>query len=61
VLKLVVRDGLKLVVIGVAVGLIGAFALTRLMATLLFGVTATDVVTYASVALTLVAVALAAC
>jgi putative ABC transport system permease protein len=61
VLKLVVRDGLKLVVIGIVVGLLGAFALTRLMTTLLFGVTATDAVTYASVAVTLVAVALAAC
>ena len=61
VLKLVVRDGLQLVVIGVAVGLIAAFALTRLMTTLLFGVTPTDVLTYASVALALVAVALAAC
>jgi ABC-type antimicrobial peptide transport system permease subunit len=61
VLKLVVRDGLKLVVIGIVVGLLGAFALTRLMTTLLFGVTATDAITYASVAVTLVAVALAAC
>jgi putative ABC transport system permease protein len=61
VLKLVVRDGLKLVVIGVAVGLVGAFMLTRLMTTLLFGVTPTDVVTYATVALTLIGVALAAC
>ena len=58
VLKLVVRDGLKLVVIGVAVGLIGAFMLTRLMSTLLFGVTPTDLVTYATVALTLTGVAL---
>ena len=61
VLKLVVRDGLKLVVIGVVVGLLGAFMLTRLMSTLLFGVTPTDVVTYATVAFGLVSVALAAC
>ena len=61
VLKLVVRDGLKLVVIGVAVGLLGAFMLTRLMSTLLFGVTPTDVVTYAAVAFVLIGVALAAC
>ena len=61
VLKLVVRDGLKLVAIGIAVGLVGAFMLTRLMTTLLFGVTPTDVVTYAIVALGLVGVALAAC
>jgi putative ABC transport system permease protein len=61
VLKLVVRDGLKLVVIGVIVGLAGAFMLTRLMTTLLFGVTPTDVVTYGTVALGLIAVALLAC
>ncbi|HEX5835119.1 MAG TPA: ABC transporter permease [Pyrinomonadaceae bacterium] len=61
VLKLVVRDGLKLVVIGVAIGLAGAFMLTRLMSTLLFGVTPTDIVTYATVALALIGVALAAC
>lgn len=61
VLKLVVRDGLKLVVIGVVVGLLGAFMLTRLMTMLLFGVTPNDVATYAIVALGLIAVALAAC
>jgi putative ABC transport system permease protein len=61
VIKLVVRDGLKLVLIGVGIGLAGAFALTRLMATLLFGVTPTDAVTYATVALGLVVVALIAC
>jgi putative ABC transport system permease protein len=61
VLKLVVRDGLKLVLIGVGVGLVGALLLTRLMTTLLFGVTATDAVTYVTVALALVVVALIAC
>lgn len=61
VLKLVVRDGLKLVVIGVAVGLAGAFLLTRLMSTLLFGVTPTDVITYTTVAGILLGVALFAC
>lgn len=61
VIKLVVRDGLKLVLIGVGVGLAGAFALTRLMTTLLFAVTPTDVVTYAVVAVGLVVVALIAC
>ena len=61
VIKLVVRDGLKLVLIGVGVGLAGALALTRLMTTLLFGVTPTDTVTYATVALGLVLVALIAC
>ena len=61
VLKLVVRDGLKLVVIGVVVGLVGAFMLSRLLTTLLFGVKPTDLITYATVALGLIAVALAAC
>jgi len=61
VIELVVRDGLKLVLIGVGVGLAGAFALTRLMATLLFGVTPTDAITYATVAFGLVFIALLAC
>ena len=61
VLSLVVRDGLKLVLIGIGVGLVGALLLTRLMTTLLFGVTATDAVTYVTVALGLIAVALVAC
>ena len=61
VLNLVVRDGLKLVLIGIVVGLGGALLLTRLMTTLLFGVTATDAVTYVTVALGLVIVALIAC
>jgi ABC-type antimicrobial peptide transport system permease subunit len=61
VLHLVIRDGLKLVLIGVGVGLAGALLLTRLMTTLLFGVTATDAVTYITVAFTLIIVALIAC
>jgi len=61
VLKLVVRDGLRLVMIGVAVGLGGALMLTRLMTTLLFAVTPTDLFTYATVALGLFGVALLAC
>jgi predicted permease len=61
VLNLVMRDGLKLVLIGIVVGLAGALLLTRLMSTLLFGVTATDAVTYVSVALGLIIVALFAC
>src|SRR5829696_8854264 len=61
VLNLVVRDGLKLVLIGLVAGLAGALLLTRLMTTLLFGVTATDAVTYVTVALTLIFVALIAC
>jgi len=61
VLKLVVRNGLVLVSIGVAVGLVGAFALTRLMTTLLFGVTPTDGLTIGVVSAVLIGVALIAC
>ena len=61
VLNLVMRDGLKLVLIGIVVGLGGALLLTRLMTTLLFGVTATDAVTYVTVALGLIIVAVFAC
>jgi putative ABC transport system permease protein len=60
VLKLTVGEGLKLVVIGIGVGLIGAFLLTRLMSSLLFGITATDPLTFAAISLVLVAVALIA-
>ncbi|MFY9556002.1 MAG: ABC transporter permease [Blastocatellia bacterium] len=60
VLKLVVRQGMKLAVMGVAIGLVGAFALTRLMSTLLFGVSATDPLTFAVISVLLAAVALAA-
>src|SRR5215217_1901048 len=61
VIKLIVRDGLRLVLIGVGIGLAGALLLTRLMTTLLFGVTATDAVTYVTVALGLIIVAFIAC
>jgi putative ABC transport system permease protein len=61
VLRLVVGHGMLLTVIGVAGGLGAAFGLTRLMVSLLFGVTATDAVTFASVASVLLAVALLAC
>jgi ABC-type antimicrobial peptide transport system permease subunit len=50
-----------LVIIGVVIGLAGAFALTRLMTTLLFGVTPTDGLTIAVVSAVLIAVALIAC
>jgi putative ABC transport system permease protein len=57
VLKLVLRNGMTLAVIGVAIGLAGAFALTRLMSNLLFGITATDVVTFSGVSVGLLVVA----
>jgi len=61
VLRLVVGQGMLLTAIGVVGGLVAAFALTRLMASLLFGVTATDAVTFGSVASVLLVVALLAC
>ena len=61
VLKLVVRQGMLLVLIGVALGLAGAFALTRVMSTLLFGVTAKDPVTFVAVGALLTLVAFIAC
>jgi putative ABC transport system permease protein len=50
ILRLVLRHGMELAVIGIAAGLVGALALTRVMASLLFGVTATDPVTFSVVA-----------
>jgi putative ABC transport system permease protein len=60
ILKLVVRQGLVLVLIGVAIGVVAALGLTRLIASRLYGVTATDPVTFTAVALVLVGVALLA-
>jgi predicted permease len=61
VLRLVLKTGMMLALTGVAVGLAGAFGLTRLLATLLFGVEPTDITTFATVSLCLIAVALLAC
>ena len=61
VLALVVRQGMALVVAGIVLGLLGAVALTRVMSTLLFGVTARDPMTFAGVAALLMLVALVAC
>jgi putative ABC transport system permease protein len=60
VLRLVLRQGLTLTLIGVGAGLISAYALTRLMATLLYGVTATDYLTFITVPAVLIAVGLLA-
>ena len=51
---------MKLVVMGVAIGLVAAFVLTRVMASLLFGVSATDPITFVSIPLVLMAVAMLA-
>jgi predicted permease len=61
VLRLVIGHGMRLVLIGVAVGLAGAYAATRWMANMLYGISATDTVTFAGIALVLVVVALLAC
>jgi putative ABC transport system permease protein len=57
VLKLAVGYGLKLVIAGVLTGLVAAFVLTRLMSTLLFGITATDPATFVLISLLLISVA----
>jgi predicted permease len=60
IVSLVVRQGMTLTVIGVVIGVLGAWGLTRLMSSLLFGVSAFDLTTFAAVPLMLMAVALAA-
>jgi putative ABC transport system permease protein len=61
VVKLVMKNGLMIAIIGVALGLAGAFALTRLMRSLLFAVEATDKAVFAGVSLCLFLIALIAC
>jgi putative ABC transport system permease protein len=60
-LKLVIRQGMGLTLVGVALGLMGAFALTRMMKNLLFNVSPTDLLTFIVIALLLTSVALLAC
>jgi putative ABC transport system permease protein len=61
ILRMIMGQGLGLVLVGVGAGLMGAFALTRFLESLLFGVTPTDPATFAGVSLLLAAVALLAC
>jgi putative ABC transport system permease protein len=61
ILQLVVGHGMKLALAGVSLGLIGSLALTRLLKTLLYGITATDPATFALIALLILGVALLAC
>ena len=61
VLSLVIGQGMKLALTGVAIGIVAALALTRVIRSLLYGVTPTDPLTFAAVSLLLVAIALFAC
>jgi ABC-type antimicrobial peptide transport system permease subunit len=61
VLGMVLWQGTRLALLGIAIGLVAAFALTRLMTDLLYGVDATDPVTFAALPLLLTLVAMAAC
>ena len=59
--RLVLKNGMTLALIGVATGVAGAYGLTRLMTSLLFGISATDFATFAAISTTLVVVSLLAC
>jgi len=61
VLRMVLGEGAQMALVGVAIGLVAAFGLTRLMANMLFGVSAHDPLSFAGVAGLLILVALAAC
>ncbi len=61
VLTMILGQGMRTILIGVAIGLAGSLALTRAMQSLLFGVTATDPLTFAAVMLLLIVAALVAC
>jgi putative ABC transport system permease protein len=61
VIVIVVKQGLRLASLGISIGLLGAFAVTRVLSQILFGVKASDPITYAMVASLLLATALVAC
>jgi putative ABC transport system permease protein len=61
VLRLVLGEGLKVILVGILVGVIGALALTRLLSSMLYGIATTDPLTFGSVSLLLTVVALIAC
>ena len=61
VLRMVLGQGMRTILVGVAIGILGSFALTQAVSSLLFGVTATDPLTFAAVTFLLIAVALLAC
>jgi putative ABC transport system permease protein len=61
VLRLMLGEGMKMALLGVAIGMAAALGLTQLMASMLFGVSATDPITFGGVGLVLTGVALTAC
>lgn len=61
ILRWVLKQGMILTIFGIAAGLVGALALTRLLRSLLFGIGPADIVTYGALALLLMVVALIAC
>jgi putative ABC transport system permease protein len=61
VFTMILGQGMKLALVGIGIGLLLSFALTRLMATMLFGVAPTDATTFAGISVLLVSVALLAC
>jgi len=61
ILLMVLRSGMTLTLIGAAIGLLGAFALTRWMSSMLFGISASDPMTYVIVLLVSLGAALLAC
>jgi putative ABC transport system permease protein len=61
VLRMILGQGMRTILLGVAIGIVGSFALTQTLKSLLFGLTATDPVTFGGVTLLLVTVALLAC
>jgi len=61
VLLLVMKEGAKFSFVGIALGVAGAYAVTRLLASELYGVSATDPITYAGVAMAMILVTLLAC
>jgi ABC-type antimicrobial peptide transport system permease subunit len=61
IFALVLKHGMKMALLGVALGLVAAFGLTRLLAKLLYGVSATDPTTYIAIASLVIFVAVLAC
>lgn len=61
ILELIIRQGLTLAAFGIAIGLAGAFAATRVLAVILYGVSARDPVTFAGISLVLILIAILAC